>query len=165
MSEIRIRKRHRLREKEIKALDEEVRSRLGVEAFTPGEAVDRGESTEYDVLFIGNQVLGIVYKGKAFLTVRGLLKHPATKAHVTVDMGAVPFVTKGADVMGPGIVDADTSIVPGDLVWIRDVKHGRPLMIGEALVSGEHMRTRSPGKAIKSIHYVADRLWKVDEDG
>ena len=86
MSEIRIRKRHRLREKEIKVLDEEIRSRLGVEAFPPGEAVDRGESTDYDVLFIGNQVQGVVYKGKAFLTVRGLLKHPAAKAYVTVDM-------------------------------------------------------------------------------
>lgn len=164
MSEIRIRKRHRLREKEIKVLDEEIRSRLGVEAFPPGEAVDRGESTDYDVLFIGNQVQGVVYNGKAFLTVRGLLKHPAAKAYVTVDMGAVPYVTKGADVMGPGIVDADPSIVPGDLVWVRDIKNGRPLMIGEALVSGEQMRTKASGKAIKSIHYVADKLWKVDED-
>jgi len=77
----------------------------------------------------------------------------------------VPFVTKGADVMGPGIVDADPSIIPGDLVWVKDVKNGRPLMIGEALVSGEQMRTRSSGKAIKSIHFVADKLWKVDEDG
>ena len=165
MSEIRIRKRHRLREKEIKVLDEEISSRLGVEAFAPGEAVDRGVSTEYDVLFIGTQVQGIIYQGKAFLTVRGLLKHPASKAFVTVDMGAVPFVTKGADVMGPGIVDADPSIIPGDLVWVKDVKNGRPLMIGEALVSGEQMRTRSSGKAIKSIHFVADKLWKVDEDG
>lgn len=164
MSEIRIRKRHRLREKEIKLLDEEIRNRLGVEAFKEGEAVDRAESTDYDVLFIGNLVQGIIYQGKAFLTVRGLLKNPATKAYVVVDMGAVPFVTKGADVMGPGIVDADPSIAPGDLVWIKDVKNGRPLAIGEALISGEQMKTRSPGKAIKSLHYVADKLWKVDED-
>lgn len=164
MSEIRIRKRHRLREKEIKALDEEIKTRLGADAFTTGEAVDRAESSEFDVLFIGNQVQGIIYQGKAFLTVRGLLKHPATKSYVTVDMGAVPFVTKGADVMGPGIVDADQGIAPGDLVWIRDVKNMRPLAIGEAMVNGEQMRTKAPGKAIKSIHYVADKLWKVDED-
>ena len=164
MSDIRIRKRHRLREKEIKVLEEELRSRLGIEVFLPGEAVDRAESTEFDVLFLNNQIQGIIYQGKAFLTVRGLLKHPAPKAYVVVDMGAVPFVTKGADVMGPGIVDADPAIVPGDLVWIKDVKNGRPLAIGEALISGEQMGTRSPGKAIKSIHYVADKLWKVDED-
>lgn len=126
--------------------------------------MDRAESTEFDVLFINNQVQGIIYQGKAFLTVRGLLKHPASKAYVVVDMGAVPFVTKGADVMGPGIVDADPAIAPGDLVWIKDVKNGRPLAIGEALISGDQMRTRSPGKAINSIHHVADKLWKVDED-
>ncbi|WP_019176749.1 PUA domain-containing protein [Methanomassiliicoccus luminyensis] len=164
MSEIRIRKRHRLREKEIKVLDDEIRERLGAEAFSPGEAVDRAESSEYDVLFIGNQVQGIVYQGKAFLTVRGLLKHPATKAWVTVDMGAVPFVTKGADVMGPGIVDADPALKAGDLVWIRDIKNGRPLAIGEALVPGSELGTKVPGKAIKSIHYVADKLWKLDEE-
>lgn len=164
MSEIRIRKRHRLREKEIKVLDDEIRERLGVEAFKPGEAVDRAESSEYEVLFIGNQIRGIVYGGKAFLTVRGLLKHPAPKAWVTVDMGAVPFVTKGADVMGPGIVDADKAIREGDLVWIKDVKNNRPLAIGEALISGELMGTKAPGKAIRSIHYVADKLWKIDEE-
>ncbi|MBI0584226.1 MAG: RNA-binding protein [Methanomassiliicoccus sp.] len=164
MSEIRIRKRRRLREKEVKVLEEELLSRLGVDVIAPGEAVDRAESTEFDVLFIGNQAQGIVYQGKAFLTVRGLLKHPATRAFVVVDMGAVPFVTKGADVMGPGIVDADPDIRPGDLVWVKDIKNGRPLMVGEALVSAEQMRTKSPGKAIKSIHFVADKLWKVDED-
>lgn len=164
MSEIRIRKRHRLREKELKALDEELHSRLGVDVFVPGESVDRAESTEFDVLFIDKEVQGIVFQGKAFLTVRGLLKHTPSKAYVVVDMGAVPYVTKGADVMGPGIVDADPSILPGDLVWIKDVKNGRPLAIGEALIPGEEMRTRSPGKAIKNIHHVADKLWKVDED-
>jgi len=61
-------------------------------------------------------------------------------------------------------VDADPAIAPGDLVWIKDVKNGRPLAIGEALISGDQMRTRSPGKAINSIHHVADKLWKVDED-
>jgi PUA-domain protein len=164
MSEIRIRKRHRLREKEIRALDVELRSRLGVEVFPPGEAVDRAESTEFDVLYIDNQVQAIIYHGKAFLTVRGLLKHPASKSFVVVDMGAVPFVTKGADVMGPGIVDADPDIAPGDMVYVKDIKNGRPLMVGEALVSGEQLRTKSPGKAIKSIHFVTDKLWKVDED-
>jgi PUA-domain protein len=164
MSEIRIKKRHRLREKEIKVLDEDIQARLGVDAFSPDEPVDRAESSEYDVLFIGNQVQGIIHQGRAFLTVRGLLKHPATKSYVVVDMGAVPYVTKGADVMGPGIVAADPAIAPGDLVWVKDIKNGIPLMIGEALISGQEMGTKAPGKAIKSIHFVTDKLWKVDED-
>jgi len=77
--------------------------------------------------------------------------------------GAVPFVVKGADIMGPGIVDADKEINPGDFVWVRDVKNLRALAIGEALISGMEMLQKKPGKAIKSIHYVGDKLWKYDE--
>lgn len=164
MSDIRVRKRRRLREKEVKALAEDVANALGVEPFRPGEPVDRAESTDFDILFINNIAEGLVYNGKAFLTVRGLLRSRPERASVTVDMGAVPFVTKGADIMGPGIVDADPDLRPGDLVWVKDVNNGVPLAVGEALISGPQMRERSPGKAIKSIHHVADKLWKLNED-
>ena len=72
-------------------------------------------------------------------------------------------MVKGADIMGPGIVDADKEINPGDFVWVRDVKNLRALAIGEALISGMEMLQKKPGKAIKSIHYVGDKLWKYDE--
>jgi len=164
MSEIRIRKRRRLREKEVKPLDEEITSRLGSQPFPPGAAVDRAETPEFDVLYVDNVVQGLVVDGRAFLSIRGLLKRPATKAYVTVDMGAVPFVTKGADVMGPGIVEADPDVQVGDLVWVRDVKNKVPLAVGEALISGKDMGTKAPGKAIRTIHHVGDKLWKSDED-
>jgi PUA-domain protein len=164
MSDIRVRKRRRLREKEVKALAEEMAAALGVEPFGPGVPVDRAESTDFDILFINNIAEGLVYNGKVFLTVRGLLRNRPEKASVTVDMGAVPFVTKGADVMGPGIVDADPDVQPGDLVWVKDVNNGVPLAVGEALISGAQMKERSPGKAIKSLHHVADKLWKLNED-
>jgi PUA domain protein len=164
MSDIRVRKRHRLREKEVKALAEEMANNLGVEAFRPGEPVDRAESTDFDILFINNVAEGMIYQDKVFLTVRGLLRHRPQRASVTVDMGAVPFVTKGADIMGPGIVDADPAVRPDDLVWVKDINNGVPLAVGVALVSGEEMRERSPGKAIKNLHHVSDKLWKLDED-
>ena len=164
MSDIRVRKRRRLREKEVKVLAEEMVNALGVEPFVPGDPVDRAESTDFDILFINNIAEGLVYKGKVFLTVRGLLRNRPEGSSVTVDMGAVPFVTKGADVMGPGIVDADPNIQPGDLVWVKDINNGVPLAVGEALISGSEMKERSPGKAIKSIQHVADKLWKLNED-
>ena len=165
MSEIRIRKRHRLREKEVRPLEEEIKERLGIEKlFDAKDAVDRAEAPEFDVLFGNNEIMGLIYEGKAFLSVRGLLKYPAKKYGITVDMGAVPFVTKGADIMGPGITDADPQIVPGDLVWIKDIKNGVPLAVGEALVSAEQMLAKAPGKAIKNLHHVTDKLWKAGED-
>lgn len=164
MSDIRVRKRHRLREKEVKALAEEMANSLGVEPFQPGVPVDRAESTDFDILFINNVAEGIVYRGKAFLTVRGLLRYRPQRSSVTVDMGAVPFVTKGADVMAPGIVDADPAVKPDDLVWVKDINNGVPLAVGVALISGEQMVAKTPGKAIKSIHHVSDKLWKLDEE-
>ena len=95
---------------------------------------------------------------------RGLLAYPAKKRWVTVDMGAVKFVYNGADVMAPGIVDADPSITPSDLVWVRDEKNLRPLAIGEALTSGPEMVASEKGKAVNSIHHVGDALWKLDEE-
>jgi len=164
MSEIRIRKRHRLREKEVRALTDEISPRVGVEVFGPSDTVDRAESSDFDVIFVDGEVRALIQDGKAFLTVRGLLRYRPAKSYVTVDMGAVPFVSKGADVMTPGIVEADPSIKEGDFVWIRDVKNRVPLAIGRALVSGEEMAKRQPGKAVKNIHFVGDKLWKYGEE-
>jgi len=163
MSELRVRKRRRLREKETKALVEQLESRIGGSVFPPNTNVDVAESPEFEVVLVENQVVAFIQEGKPFLTVRGLLRYPAQKAFVTVDMGAVKFVINGADIMGPGIVEADPGIQPGDFVWIRDEKNRRPLAVGTALVSGAEMQGKKPGKAIKSLLYVGDKLWKFDE--
>lgn len=163
MSEIRVRKRKRFREKELKALTDGLASSTGVDVLNIKDAVDIAEGPECELIFINNVIEAMVVDGKPFLTVRGLLKHKATKRFVTVDMGAVPYVTNGADVMAPGIVEVDPDIKEGDMVWIRDATHKRPLAVGKAMVSAEVMAAKTPGKAIKNLHYVGDKIWKYDE--
>ena len=163
MSDIMIRKRKRMREKEIKALSKQLQELYGVPVFDERDAVDMAESSDFKVIFVGPDILGLVYEDKPFLTIRGILKYRPTTRSVTVDMGAVPFVTNGADVMGPGITDADENVVEGDLVWIKDIKNGAPLAIGVALRSGPEMKEKAGGKAIKTIHFVGDKLWKTGE--
>ncbi|MGD1061557.1 MAG: PUA domain-containing protein [Methanomassiliicoccales archaeon] len=163
MSELRVRKRRRLREKEIRALADEISSRVGAPVFQVGDTVDMADGPDFDVVFVANQIVAFVKDGKAFLTIRGLLRYPVPKAYATVDMGAIRFVINGADVMGPGIVDADESIAVGDYVWVRDEKNLKPLAVGVALTTGEEMRSKKPGKAIRSFFYVGDKLWKYDE--
>ncbi len=163
MADIMVRKRKRMREKEIKALKEQLFEIFGVETFGDKDAVDMAESSEYNLIFVNNDILGLVYEGKPFLTVRGLLKYKPEARAVTVDMGAVPYVTNGADIMGPGIVDADPNIKEGDLVWIRDIKNRVPLAVGMALRSGNSLKSKEKGKAIKAIHNVGDKLWKTGE--
>jgi len=164
MTDLRLRKRHRLRQKEIAALSHQIDNSLGTKSFSELDAVDMAEGPEYDVVFVDGKILAFVPGGTPFLTIRGLLRYNATKRFVTVDMGAVKFVYNGADAMGPGIVAADLEIKEGDLVWIRDVKNLRPLAVGRALVPAETMVRKEKGKAVASIHHVGDKLWLVDEE-
>lgn len=163
MADVRIRKRKRLRNKEVKAISDQLEADLGVPVFSEDEPVDRAESTDFDLLIVGNDILGMVYQDKFFLTVRGVIKYRPVKRYVTVDMGAVPFITNGADCMGPGIVEADPDIKEGDFVWIRDVKNKVPLAVGVSARSGAELAEKKPGKAIKSLNSVGDKLWKAGE--
>ncbi|MCK4443559.1 MAG: DUF1947 domain-containing protein [Thermoplasmata archaeon] len=161
---MRIRKRHRLKRKEIRRFSEEISDQIGVPVFTEEDVVDLGIGPDFEVIYVNGKVLAFVHEKKPFPTVRGLLEYEAKSKFVTVDMGAVSFVANGADVMGPGIVDADASIQEGDLVWIRDEKNRQPLAVGKALAPGTEMLGKEKGKMVRSLIYVGDKLWKLDED-
>lgn len=163
MADIRIRKRKRMREKEIRFMAEELNTLFDTQTFTENDPLDIAEGPDFNLLFCGNDILGMVYEGKPFLTVRGLHKFKPEKRFITVDMGAVKFVTNGADVMGPGIIEADDGISEGDLVWIRDERNRMPLAVGMALRDSEGIRAKEKGKAVMMLHYVGDKLWKAGE--
>lgn len=163
MTDVRLRKRHRLRQKEIRAIASEIDRVLGVQSFDENAIIDMAETLGFEIVIIDSKVLAFTVEGHPFLTVRGLLRYPATKRFVTVDMGAVKFVANGADVMGPGIVDCDREIAEGELVWIRDVTHLKPLAVGRAIVAAPRMMLKEKGKAVASVHHVGDKLWALDE--
>lgn len=79
---------------------------------------------------------------------------------VVIDMGAVPHIANGADVMGAGVVSADVEIKVGDAVAVVDERHGKPLAIGLALVLGTGMGAPK-GKVVKNIHHVGDEVWRL----
>lgn len=84
------------------------------------------------------------------------------KGYVVVDMGAVRFLANGADVMSPGIVDADPEIERDDIVIVVDEKHHKPLAVGISLISGPEMIKNNSGKAIKTIHHIGDAIWDLE---
>ena len=161
---LRIRRRQRLRRKEINAYSGAIVAALGVDPFRDRDDIDLAEADEWRLLIVDNEVRGILVGDRPFLTIRGLLAYPAARRWVTVDMGAVKFVYNGADVMAPGIVDADPAIKVGDIVWVRDEKNLRPLAVGEALMAGPEMVASEKGKAVRSVHHVGDPLWNLDEE-
>ncbi|MBM4248725.1 MAG: RNA-binding protein [Euryarchaeota archaeon] len=158
---LELRHRHRLRRKEIRKLADDIEAALGVRTFDEGAAVDLADAQRFEVVVFDNSVVAVVFEGKAFLTVRGLLRWPASRAHVSIDEGAVKYICNGADVMGPGITGADPAIREGDPVWVRDTRHQKPLAIGRALAGGAALASKAPGKAVKNLHYIGDELWNL----
>lgn len=164
MSELRLRHRARMREKEAKKFAEDLERAYGIPAAAIPETVERADAGDFDVLVADGRAVAFVRRDPDRIapTCRLLLKHRPTRAYVTVDMGAIKFVNNGADVMAPGIVEADPSIQPGDLVWIRDERNKQPLAVGEALVPGTAMPRGPKGKAVKSLHHVGDEMWNLE---
>ncbi|MBN1391126.1 MAG: RNA-binding protein [Candidatus Thermoplasmatota archaeon] len=110
---------------------------------------------------LDGQVIGMEEGPGFLLTLKGILRLKPSKRWVTVDMGAVKYLANGADVMAPGINDADPGIEIGDLVWVRDERNLRPLSVGRALMAGKMMGPAVSGKAVKTIHYVGDPIWNT----
>jgi PUA-domain protein len=83
----------------------------------------------------------------------------AKAAKVVVDMGAVPYVCKGATVMAPGIVRFEGEFGVGEFVVVVDVKFGKALAVGESLMDAETARQTKKGPVVKTLHYVGDKIW------
>jgi PUA-domain protein len=117
---------------------------------------------EYSLILVDGKPLLFEIEGHLFPTVRGALDMELQKRLVTVDKGAIRFVSNGADIMAPGVVGADPEIQEGDLVIIVEETHKKPLAIGRALMEGPQMVEADSGKAVKSITYVGDKLWNIE---
>jgi PUA domain protein len=156
-------RRYFLKARESKELLDKASKRLGIdlEQTLKDKAnleVVRGESIE---IFLINGKPALAQTGENIyptLTFKEFLDR-APKA--TVDMGAVPHVCKGADVMAPGIRQFSGEFKKGDLILVIDEKHGKPIALGEALYGTEEARNTKQGAVIKNVHYVGDKTWSL----
>jgi PUA domain protein len=78
---------------------------------------------------------------------------------VMVDMGAVPHVANGADIMAPGVRKVEGEFPASTVIAVTDEKFGKTLAVGVALMSSDDMRATKKGKVIENIHYVGDPAW------
>lgn len=155
-----VKSRHHLRSDAVDEIRESLAASLGVDV--DADSFEKIELTEgsWDVVLAEGEPLVLYLDDEPFLTVRGANAYEPTRRVVTVDAGAVEFVSNGADIMRPGIVDADTEIAEGDLVVIDEEAHGKFLAVGRALVDGEEMRG-DEGRVVESIHHVGDELFEL----
>lgn len=155
-----LKNRHRLKDKEVEKYHKEIDSKLGDSLFSATGAVDVADCQGRKVLLLDQKPLATFFDDEVFPTVKGLLQIAPEKRYVTVDMGAVEFIYNGADIMAPGIVDADEGIENGDLVWVREVEHEKPLAVGRAMTDGKEMIGSQKGKVVKNLHHVGDGLFE-----
>ena len=80
---------------------------------------------------------------------------------VVVDMGAVPHVTGGADIMAPGIRSVLGNFSSSQLVVIVDEKHDKHLAVGRSLLDSTALKQTRKGKVVENLHYVGDTVWEV----
>lgn len=120
------------------------------------EIVELKDGTE--IVLANGKPLVLRTKNGVFPTLVSVDRVPLKR--VTVDMGAVPHVASGADIMAPGVAAADDDIAPGDVVVVVDERHGKPLAIGLALVAGCDMKAPK-GRVVRNLHYVGDGVWSL----
>jgi len=155
------RHRHNLKEKEAKRFLLEVSTKIGVdiEQFMGSKPrVEVSETETADVFIFNGRPLLAKSNGQLFLTLSFETLFPLFPK-IVVDMGAVPYVCKGADVMAPGVRSINGEFKKNDLILVVDERHDKPLAVGLALCSSEEMKTVNHGKIVKNLHYVGDKLW------
>ena len=79
---------------------------------------------------------------------------------VEVDMGAVKFMCKGANLMRPGIKKF-TEFEKDKLVCIVEETHHKFLAIGKAMLSSLEVENMEKGEVIQNIHYISDKFWET----
>jgi PUA domain protein len=152
--------RHPLRKKEFKKLIEKLTQTFNINV--PIETkVEEANFEDFKILIVDNEIDFFVEYSRIFFTLKGIEKYKPLSNKVVVDMGAIKFISNGADVMAPGIIDADKNIKVEDQVWVCDEKYNKPLAVGIALMDGATMVSSNSGKAVKTLHHVGDRLWKI----
>ncbi len=163
---MQVKSRHHLRADAVDELESAVEAKLGVSMDADTHEKVELEGTDYDLVLVDGEpaVVYIEAEGRdgdhePFLTVRGANEYQPERNVVTVDAGAISFVSDGADVMRPGIVAADSRIEAGDLVAIVEENHGKVLAVGRARTGGDDM-VGDEGKVVDSIHHVGDDLYE-----
>ena len=79
---------------------------------------------------------------------------------ITVDMGAIKFMCKGANVMRPGIKKF-TEFEKDSLVCVVEESQNKFLAVGKAMVSSSELDDMEKGEILKNLHYISDKFWEI----
>lgn len=154
--------RHHLRSDAVRELRTSLADRFGVELDADRYELVELSGSEIDIVLVdGEPLVAYFAEDEPSLTVHGANATDPSGHIVTVDAGAVSFVSDGADVMRPGIVETTDDIEAGDVVLINEQTHGKVLGVGRSRVAAADL-LGDQGKVVDSLHHVGDELYAFE---
>lgn len=164
-----IKQRHFIKSSEIKLLKEDILKQYNPsflrQIFPEKSNVELILTEEGNTLYAINDQLKLWKSKEGYIPVLTLLLNKKIELKkVVVDMGAIKYITNGADIMRPGITRIDPTIKKGDIVVIVDETHDRALAIGKTLFDAKEMKGRNSGKVVKNLHTIQDSVWKFEKE-
>ncbi|RJS76759.1 DUF1947 domain-containing protein [Candidatus Bathyarchaeota archaeon] len=162
----RIVRRYFPRRKEKKLLLENISRSLGInveDMFKSRPRVEIVETAKHRIFVFDDCPLIAESEGQLFPTLL-FEEYLSDLPKIVVDMGAVPHVCNGANVMAPGIVKIQGTFAAGSLVLVLDERNQKALAVAQALVDSEMAKTSKKGKLFRNLHYVSDDVWNAAKE-
>ncbi len=149
-----------LKDRDSKPLIEDLNKIPGFEHLSRKSRVETEMVKSSEIIFVDGLPVAFKREGQ-FVPVLTNTVALEKMPRITVDMGAVPHVVGGADIMAPGIRKVEGSFGERELVVIIDEKHGKFLSVGRSLLTSESLISTKKGKVIANVHYVGDPVWET----
>lgn len=149
-----------LKDRDAKPLIEELNKIPGLGQLSHKTRVETEAVKNSEIAFVDGQPIAFKRDG-AFIPVLTNLPAIEKMPRITVDMGAVPHVVGGADIMAPGIRRVDGVFGENSLAVVVDEKHGKFLAVGRSILNSEKLSATKKGKVIINLHYVGDPIWEI----
>lgn len=121
-------------------------------------------SKKESLIFLAGQVLFLEINDILIPSIKLARKLKLIVPKIIVDLGAIKFVTNGADIMRPGITEVSDDVLEGNLVVIVEERNQSPLAFGNALYDAVDMRNMTGGKCIKNLHWLKDKWFEFTPD-
>jgi len=149
-----------LKDRDSKPLIEELRALPNQQHLTHKARVEIETVKDSDIVFVDGVAVAFRRKGELAPVLTNTSALDALP-RIVVDMGAVPHVVGGADIMAPGIRRVTGEFGEKQLLTVVDEKHGKYLAVGKALTGSGPLAAAKKGKVVENIHYVGDLIWEV----
>ncbi|MCS7120113.1 MAG: DUF1947 domain-containing protein [Nitrososphaerota archaeon] len=156
-------RRFYLEKRDVRSLMQTLSRRLGIDTvrlFGSKPNVEVFETSKSRVYIINGAPLVASVEEEVFPTL--FFKDYLTSLPVVyVDMGAIPHICNGADVMAPGVRIVNEDFEENELVLVVDERNKMPIAVSKSLVNAEALRKLRRGRVLKTLHYVGDDIWKI----